>query len=292
MPYSLSLALCGPLTGAVELLRPARGLPGLPLASIWRGCGPSWPGDFRSVIGGGDVFGDDSTAGGGARDVADVRPGGSGGVGGSANSAMRQMEDCHADSVARRPPRCKGERTYGFCAKTRAVGHSGLQDSALKNAPPPLPSGPSRAVALDEPARPDRGLPNGPSGRAPPLRPSLVGGGRIEGAKPMPSGAERGLTAGLPPDALPIPARSRAGIGALARRGLSGRQSSPEGSSAPACPLPALRATRGRVGACRPLGGGAGMGCGPLTVGGGGVRAGDEPRLCQEPGPRSRAVFP
>ena len=101
VPYSLSLALCGPLTGAVELLRPARGLPGLPLASIWRGCGPSWPGDFRSVIGGGDVFGDDSTAGGGARDVADVRPGGSGGVGGSANSAMRQMVDCHAVSEAR-----------------------------------------------------------------------------------------------------------------------------------------------------------------------------------------------
>ncbi len=101
VPYSLSLALCGPLTGAVELLRPARGLPGLPLASIWRGCGPSWPGDFRSVIGGGDVFGDDSTAGGGARDVADVRPGGSGGVGGSANSAMRQMVDCHAVSEVR-----------------------------------------------------------------------------------------------------------------------------------------------------------------------------------------------
>ena len=46
---------------------------------------------------------------------------------GSANSAMRQMEDCHAVSVALRPPRCKGGRTYGFWHKTRAVAHSGPQ---------------------------------------------------------------------------------------------------------------------------------------------------------------------
>lgn len=42
------------------------------------------------------------------------------------------MKDCHADSVAERPPRCKGGRTYGFCAKTRAVGQSGLQEFRLK----------------------------------------------------------------------------------------------------------------------------------------------------------------
>lgn len=48
------------------------------------------------------------------------------------------------------------------------------------------------------------------------------------------------MTAGRPPDALPVPARSRAGIGALARRGLFGRQSSPK--------VPAPRPAHGRPG--------------------------------------------
>ena len=75
---------------------------------------------------------DDGAAGGGAGDVSDMRASGPGGVGRSANSAMRQMIDCHVSSVAWRPPRCKGGRTYGFCAKTRAEGQSDLQGFRLK----------------------------------------------------------------------------------------------------------------------------------------------------------------
>ena len=63
------------------------------------------------------------------------------------------------------------------------------------------------------------------------------------------------------------PARSRVGEWRACAAGAVWPSKQPAGSSAPACPLPALRATRGREGACRPLVGGAGMGCGPLTVG-------------------------
>ena len=82
---------------------------------------------LRSGSGLGDVPGDDGTAGGGTGDVSDMRPRSPGGMGGSANSAMRQVIDCHAPTLAKRPPRCKGGRTYGFCAKTRAVDQNGLQ---------------------------------------------------------------------------------------------------------------------------------------------------------------------
>ena len=68
-------------------------------------------------------------------------------------------------------------------------------------------------------------------------------------------GAERGLTAGLPPHALPIPARSRAGIGALARRGLSGRQSSPAAPAPHPAPCPLCGRRGGGVGLAAPRGG-------------------------------------
>lgn len=97
----------------MELFRLAGGIPGLPDAGELL-CGPALGLDLAGRLSVGDAL---------IYEAAPVDPG----AVGSANSAMRQMEDCHAVSVALRPPRCKGGHTYRFCAKTRAVAHSGPQ---------------------------------------------------------------------------------------------------------------------------------------------------------------------
>lgn len=74
------------------------------------------------------------------------------------------------------------------------------------------------------------------------------------GQPSRPSGAERGLTAGLPPHALPIPARSRAVIGALARRGRLAVKAARRFQRPGLPPARASRATRGRGGLAALLG--------------------------------------
>ena len=105
---------------------------------------------------------------------------------------------------------------------------------------------------------PRSGLAERPFRPCAPDPPQPCGGGRIEGAEPPPSGAERGLTAGLPPHALPTPAPVTAGELAAKPAGAVWPSKQPKGSSAPVCPLPASRGRRGGGAGLAALLGGAG----------------------------------